>query len=145
MNDSPTQDPRRRLRELLSIPERDRTDAQWDEIIEIEITLAPGNRESDRTADRSPDRRQGTGSNGRRSEQRKVGPRPSSQRQDSRLSVAKMENSADVTAESRSPDSRPPKRHARRPRRPNDNNGGGNSAGGNGNVNSNGNAGGQTG
>mgnify|MGYP001764916044 FL=1 len=39
-------DPRRRLRELLSVPERDRTDAQWDEIIELEIQLAPGNRVS---------------------------------------------------------------------------------------------------
>lgn len=37
-------DPRRRLRELLAIPERDRSDAQWDEIIELEIQLAPGNR-----------------------------------------------------------------------------------------------------
>jgi len=37
-------DPRRRLRELLSVPERDRSDAQWDEIIELEIQLAPGNR-----------------------------------------------------------------------------------------------------
>lgn len=37
-------DPRRRLRELLSIPERDRSDEQWDEIIELEIQLAPGNR-----------------------------------------------------------------------------------------------------
>jgi len=37
-------DPRRRLRELLSVPERDRTDAQWDEIVELEIQLAPGNR-----------------------------------------------------------------------------------------------------
>jgi hypothetical protein len=37
-------DPRRRLRELLTIPERDRSDAQWDEIIELEIQLAPGNR-----------------------------------------------------------------------------------------------------
>lgn len=37
-------DPRRRLRELLSVPERDRTDEQWDEIIELEIQLAPGNR-----------------------------------------------------------------------------------------------------
>lgn len=36
--------PRNRLRELLSIPERQRTDAEWDEIIELEITLAPGNR-----------------------------------------------------------------------------------------------------
>jgi hypothetical protein len=37
-------DPRRRLRELLSVPERDRTDEQWDEINELEIQLAPGNR-----------------------------------------------------------------------------------------------------
>lgn len=39
-------DLRRRLRELLSVPERDRTDEQWDEIIELEIQLAPGNRVS---------------------------------------------------------------------------------------------------
>jgi hypothetical protein len=42
----PSFDPRRRLRELLSIPERDRTDSQWDEINELEIQLAPGNRVS---------------------------------------------------------------------------------------------------
>jgi hypothetical protein len=41
---APQFDPRRRLRELLNVPERDRTDAQWDEIIELEIQLAPGNR-----------------------------------------------------------------------------------------------------
>jgi len=41
---APPNDNRRRLRELLSIPERDRTDEQWDEIIELEIQLAPGNR-----------------------------------------------------------------------------------------------------
>ena len=40
----PPNDQRRRLRELLSIPERDRTDEQWDEIGELEIQLAPGNR-----------------------------------------------------------------------------------------------------
>jgi hypothetical protein len=40
----PPNDNRRRLRELLSIAERDRTDEQWDEIIELEIQLAPGNR-----------------------------------------------------------------------------------------------------
>jgi hypothetical protein len=38
------QDPRRRLRELLAVPERERSDAAWDEIIELEIQLAPGNR-----------------------------------------------------------------------------------------------------
>jgi hypothetical protein len=37
-------DPRRRIRELLSIPERDRTDAEWDELNELEIQTAPGNR-----------------------------------------------------------------------------------------------------
>ncbi len=42
----PPVDNRRRLRDLLSIPERDRTDEQWDEIIELEIQLAPGNRAS---------------------------------------------------------------------------------------------------
>lgn len=40
----PPPDPRRRLRELLAVPERDRTDEQWDEINELEIQLAPGNR-----------------------------------------------------------------------------------------------------
>ncbi len=41
---APQNDNRRRLRDLLSIPERDRSDEQWDEIIELEIQLAPGNR-----------------------------------------------------------------------------------------------------
>jgi hypothetical protein len=40
----PQQDPRRRLRELLAIPDRERTDALWDEIIGLEIQLAPENR-----------------------------------------------------------------------------------------------------
>ncbi len=40
----PQFDPRRRIRELLSIPERDRTDAEWDELNELEIQTAPGNR-----------------------------------------------------------------------------------------------------
>lgn len=37
-------DPRRRLRELQAISDRDRTDAQWDELNELEIQFAPGNR-----------------------------------------------------------------------------------------------------
>jgi hypothetical protein len=32
--------PRQRLQALLAIPERDRTDAEWDEINELEISLA---------------------------------------------------------------------------------------------------------
>jgi hypothetical protein len=35
-------DLRTRLRQLLSIPERDRTDEEWDEIVSIEIELGPG-------------------------------------------------------------------------------------------------------
>lgn len=43
--ETPEKDPREltaRLRELLAIPERNRTDAQWDEIIEIEISQQQG-------------------------------------------------------------------------------------------------------
>ena len=46
-----SQDARRRLRQLLAIPERDRTDAVWDEIIGLEIQLAPGNRAPSPNAD----------------------------------------------------------------------------------------------
>jgi hypothetical protein len=34
-----------RLRELLQIPDRERTDAQWDELNELEIVLASSNRQ----------------------------------------------------------------------------------------------------
>lgn len=44
MNSLPPVPPRRRLQELLAIPERLRTEAQWDELHELEISLAPGNR-----------------------------------------------------------------------------------------------------
>lgn len=44
MNEQQPIAPRHRLRELLSIPERQRTDAQWDEINELEIDLASVNR-----------------------------------------------------------------------------------------------------
>jgi hypothetical protein len=37
--------PRERLRELLAIPDRQRTDEQWDELNDLEIRLASGNRE----------------------------------------------------------------------------------------------------
>ena len=37
--------PGARLRELLAIPESRRTDAQWDEIHELEIKLSSANRE----------------------------------------------------------------------------------------------------
>jgi hypothetical protein len=41
----PPGSPRARLQALLAIPERQRTDAEWDELNEIEILLAVGNRD----------------------------------------------------------------------------------------------------
>jgi len=37
--------PRQRLQELLAIPEGRRTEAEWDELNELEIKLAAGNRQ----------------------------------------------------------------------------------------------------
>lgn len=50
MNDSqppqnPPISPRARMQELLAIPDRNRTDAEWDELNELEIALASGNRQ----------------------------------------------------------------------------------------------------
>ena len=45
MTESHPISPRRRLQELLEIPDRDRTEAEWDELNELEIMLASGNRE----------------------------------------------------------------------------------------------------
>lgn len=45
MNEQQPMSPRQRMQALLAIPERQRTDAQWDELIELEIMFAPGNRE----------------------------------------------------------------------------------------------------
>ncbi|MDP2135921.1 MAG: hypothetical protein Q8J99_20145 [Sulfuritalea sp.] len=72
-NEPQPQDPRRRLRELLAIPDHQRTDAIWDEIIELEICLAPGNRIQP-GGQPEPGRRQGSGQGagqgqGRRPEQ----------------------------------------------------------------------------
>jgi hypothetical protein len=44
MNEQEPISPRRRQQELLAIPERLRTDAQWDELNELEIALASANR-----------------------------------------------------------------------------------------------------
>ena len=57
-NEPQPQDPRRRLRELLAIPDHQRTDAIWDEIIELEICLAPGNRIQPGNQQAEPGRRQ---------------------------------------------------------------------------------------
>lgn len=77
-------DNRRRLRELLSIPERDRSDEQWDEIIELEIQLAPGNRisgnESGGGAGRAPMPQGKSGGGGGGAQQKKHRPRANNNR-----------------------------------------------------------------
>jgi hypothetical protein len=45
MNEPQPIPPRQRLKDLLAIPERLRTEAQWDELNELEIALASVNRE----------------------------------------------------------------------------------------------------
>jgi hypothetical protein len=73
---NPDLDLRRRLRELLSVPERERTDEQWDEIIELEVRLAPGNRlEPSRRAD-SGSGSQGQGRQQQAPKKHSGGPRP---------------------------------------------------------------------
>lgn len=99
MNDPQPIDLRRRIRELQSIPERDRTDEQWDELNELEIRTAPGNRESERPLDRQT----GAPMPGRRQERNQ--PKNGGGRQEPRQ-----------PQEGR-PEGRPPKRQHRRPKR----------------------------
>lgn len=57
MDDLNPNEMRRRIRELLAIPDRDRTDKEWDELNELEIRTAPGNRDpGNRDNSRFPDR-----------------------------------------------------------------------------------------
>jgi hypothetical protein len=42
MNKPQTNNPRARLQQLLAIPDRQRTDEEWDELNELEIALAMG-------------------------------------------------------------------------------------------------------
>lgn len=67
MNESqPPQSPRARLQELLAIPDRNRSDAEWDELNELEIALASGNRPgAPEPQSRSIHQRQNAGGAGR--------------------------------------------------------------------------------
>ena len=81
---NPGLDSRRRLRELLSVPERDRSDEVWDEIIELEIQLAPGNRisgnEHGGTPGRGPQQGKPQAGGGGGGQQKKHRPRTSNNR-----------------------------------------------------------------
>jgi hypothetical protein len=109
MNDPQPLDPRRRIRELLTIPERDRTDEQWDELNELEIRTAPGNRESDRPLDRPMEKRSGTQGQSRHPE-RIQGQKNNMPRTDARPDSRPPQELR--------PDGRPLKRQHRRPKRP---------------------------
>lgn len=137
MNDPQTIDPRRRIRELLAIPDRDRTDEEWDELNELEIRTAPGNRE---VPERQQDKRYGTqgvnnGNNGRRHErnqERKNGGQRQGQDARGKDHATRGENKAqeprNAQAEGRN-EGRTPRRQHRRVKRQND--GQGSNAGGN--------------
>ncbi|WP_319238235.1 hypothetical protein [uncultured Propionivibrio sp.] len=113
MNDPQPFDIRRRIRELLSIPDRDRTDAEWDELNELEIRTAPGNRDNGYAQDRPEGKRPGNFGQGRRQGQgfgkKNVGPRQDvrPQQQENRPEGPRPEGQV-----------RPPKRQHRRPKRP---------------------------
>jgi hypothetical protein len=66
MNDPQPISPRRRLQALLAIPDSERTEAQWDELNELEIMFAPGNR-IDAGGDRNPAERSAGDRGARRS------------------------------------------------------------------------------
>ena len=76
----PNNSPRARLQALLAIPERQRTDEQWDELNDLEIKLASVNRQGAPMPNAQRpgggpgprnDQRRGGGGGGRNNEQRK--------------------------------------------------------------------------
>lgn len=62
MSDTPSTASHRRLRALRAIPDAKRTEAQWDELNELEISLSPVNR-IDRPARTQPANNSGRNNN----------------------------------------------------------------------------------
>lgn len=125
MNDPQPIDIRRRIRELLSIPDRDRTDAEWDELNELEIRTAPGNRDNGYPTDRPDGKRPGGGFGQSRRQgphgKKNVGPRPEPRQpmQENRSENARPEGQNRPEGQGRPEgQNRPPKRQHRRPKRP---------------------------
>ena len=112
MNDPQPFDIRRRIRELLAIPDRDRTDAEWDELNELEIRTAPGNRDNGYSTDRPDGKRQGGFGQNRRQGHGKKNAGP---RMDARPQPVPQENRGDGP---RPEGQNRPKRQHRRPKRP---------------------------
>ena len=131
MNDPQPIDPRRRIRELLAIPDRDRTDEEWDELNELEIRTAPGNRES---SDRSSDKRFSTSGPGQghpRRQERKPERKGGNPRPESKGEKRPQEGRPDNRPQEGRGDGqgRSSRRQHRRPKRNGENQGGGGNAG----------------
>jgi len=62
MSDPEFEARRTRMKELLAIPDRERTDAQWDELNELEIMMAVSNRH---LSSQSGQQQKGNGQDGR--------------------------------------------------------------------------------
>ena len=119
MSDLQPNDLRRRIRELLAIPDRDRTDEEWDELNELEIRTAPGNRAS---LDHASDKRfnqPGVQQNQGRRQDRKGERKNNGQRQESRGESKPQEQRADGKPKEARPDGqgRSSRRQHRRPKR----------------------------
>ncbi|MCC6210442.1 MAG: hypothetical protein IT513_05305 [Burkholderiales bacterium] len=64
--------PHARMKELQAIPDRQRTDAEWDELNDLEIKLASVNRQG-APMPNAQHQRQGGGGQGQRNDQRRGG------------------------------------------------------------------------
>lgn len=117
MSDLQPNDLRRRIRELLAIPDRDRTDEEWDELNELEIRTAPGNRAS---LDHQNDKRfgsQGQPQNHARRQDRNKGERKNGQRQEPKGEAKGAEQRPDGKPREARPDGQGPGRSSRRQHR----------------------------
>lgn len=80
MNEPQVASPRRRLQELLAIPDNKRTEAEWDELNELEISLASVNQIGDaqkgNRPNGAPQGGEGRPGGGRSSKGRKPSMRP---------------------------------------------------------------------
>jgi hypothetical protein len=70
MSDTPSTASHRRLRALRAIPDSKRTEAQWDELNELEISLSPVNR-IDRPARSQPSNNPGRNNNNNNNAQKR--------------------------------------------------------------------------
>ena len=103
----------------MAIPERDRTDEEWDELNELEIRTAPDNRDSDRSLDQQGEKRASYSGPGRRQD-RNAGQK-NGQKKNQKFNGPRSQEGRPPEGGSGGEgrhDGRPPKRQHRRPKRP---------------------------